>query len=311
MVTKNAIDIKNCTLDLVFTKNARTSWGLILKSLSSKKQLNILLPSYIGFTEREGSGVFDPVIQYSCKFNFYRVGEKLEVDLQDLERKLIDKNVDVLLVIHYFGFCQNDMPILKSLCQREGVILVEDCAHAFYLEEDNQKLGNFGDFSFYSLHKYIATKTGGILKSNTKEMKISSLLSSEKIDCEVLEQYIRTDFKRIANIRKTNYKTYMELLPLNKNIEIIYNLEADTIPQTFPVRIKNGLREKLYFYLIEQEIITTALYYRLIKEIDKDQFPISFNIAEEILNLPVHQDTTLDDIKSICANIESFFSLYN
>ena len=81
------------------------------------------------------------------------------------------------------------------------------------------------------------------------------------------------------------------------------------IPQTFPILIKNNQREKLYFYLMDQGAPTTALYYRLIDQIKKEDFPLSHKISQEILNLPVHQDTNQDDIIIICDLIRNFFTI--
>jgi len=87
----------------------------------------------------------------------------------------------------------------------------------------------------------------------------------------------------------------------------MFDLVNGDIPQSFPLRIKNEKRERLYFYLIDHAIPVTALYYRLIEQIKQEQFPISFAIASEILNLPVHQDITQDDIREICSAIGNFF----
>ena len=87
----------------------------------------------------------------------------------------------------------------------------------------------------------------------------------------------------------------------------MFCLIDEDIPQSFPLRIMHGMREKLYFYLVEHAIPVTALYYRLIDQIKKEEFPTSFAISNEILNLPVHQDITQNDILEICSAISVFF----
>ena len=77
------------------------------------------------------------------------------------------------------------------------------------------------------------------------------------------------------------------------------------------MRIKRDLREKLYFYLLERDLPTVALYYRMIEEIDLTKFPLSGQISQEILNFPVHQDTSIEDIETLTTAIDDFFKLVN
>ena len=49
---------------------------------------------------------------------------------------------------------------------------------------------------------------------------------------------------------------------------------------------------------------TVSLYYQLIKELNIEDFPISFNVSKEILNLPVHQDIEFEDIGFITTKMK-------
>ncbi|MBC7490054.1 MAG: hypothetical protein H7240_08975 [Glaciimonas sp.] len=57
MITKSAENKNNFALNLIFTDSARTAWGHILAGVAAAKPPVVLMPAYIGFTEREGSGV--------------------------------------------------------------------------------------------------------------------------------------------------------------------------------------------------------------------------------------------------------------
>lgn len=307
MITKSAENKTNFALNLVFTDSARSAWGHILAGFGATQQLKVLLPSYIGFTEREGSGVFDPIQQNSAEYQFYKVDESLKIDLDEFTYAVSSGEVNIALVIHYFGLCRNNMEEIKNLCVKNNVLLVEDCAHAFQLGVPQQKIGNYGDYSFYSLHKYLATDSGGVLKINSDVIDLPQLPSTKRISQTVLEQYAKTQFGEVANTRRNNFLLYKKFLPKIKDVDIMFDLLDEDIPQSFPVRIKNGMREKLYFYLVGHAIPVTALYYRLIDQIKKEQFPVSFNLSDEILNLPVHQDVNAEDIKILCAFVVDFF----
>ena len=115
MITKSATDKLNCTLNLHFTCNARTAWGHIINTISDVRKPKVLLPSYIGYTEREGSGVFDPIKENSAKYDFYKVTNNLAIDIDHFEQILKSGEISIALIIHYFGFCANDMDRIKQL----------------------------------------------------------------------------------------------------------------------------------------------------------------------------------------------------
>ena len=278
-----------------------------MRAASAARTQRVLLPAYIGFTEREGSGVFDPVQENHSEATFYRVNADLSVDMDDLRAQLA-AGADIVLVIHYFGFCRSDMQAIRALCDAHGALLVEDCAHAFHLETPGSALGTVGDFAFYSLHKFIATDSGGILKTNRPVIELPPLRPEDAAAREVLEQYALSDFNLIKTIRRQNYALYAELLDGLGQVEMMYALNDTETPQTFPIRVKDGQREALYFYLMERDVPTTALYYRMIDQIDPARYPESIALSQSILNLPVHQDTTLDDVRVVCDNVRQFFA---
>ena len=290
-----------------FTRDARTAWRHIIKLARKGKNNTILLPSYIGYTEREGSGVFDPVEDTNADYCFYELNESLSPNLQDLERKLID-GVDILLVIHYFGFCRTDLQLIREMCDRNETIMVEDCAHAFYLGDNSLKIGEVGDYSFYSVHKYLPTSMGGLLRINTQVKPRLNLLESDQADTTLVEEFALTNFEKIANIRRKNYQRYEAKLANAQGISTLYDLMDHEIPQSFPIIVGNGFRERLYFYLLDRAIPTTALYYRLIDQIKSSDYPNSHMVSQSILNLPVHQDMSLENIDLVCTEIERFIT---
>jgi dTDP-4-amino-4,6-dideoxygalactose transaminase len=304
MILKGPEDKNKYLSNHFFTNSARTAWRNVLRFFSIKKPFTILLPSYIGYTEREGSGVFDPVLETNTPYEFYPVTSDLAVQLEYLSERLSRGNVKILLVIHYFGFCPNDMNTIKILCNKHDVILVEDCAHAFTYGAKNLHLGYYGDFTFYSLHKFLPTETGGILMINSPQYLLPTIPKNEDCDYNVLLQILRSETDSIINKRRQNYSYLNSLLLDIAEIKILYQLKESTIPQSFPILIKKISREKLYFNLMQRGVPTIALYYRLISEIDKQQFPDSYEISDTILNLPIHQDTDRTDIDYLAKQLQ-------
>lgn len=307
MITKAASNKDAFVKDLVFTKSARDAWKLIINSVKKRQgHVNILLPSYIGVTQREGSGIFDPVDSTGSSYSFYKINNDLSIDYDSLEKLIETKKFNVLLVVHYFGFCRNDLNRIKTVCETNNIIFVEDCAHTFHLWAEKENLGICGDFSFYSVHKYLPVNSGGVLKNISKKIKLLDLPKEDQISLEVATELLNSDYKKIKDKRRHNFMLYEEKLSGINGIEPMYKLENYEIPQSFPIRVKNKLREPLYFYLMSKDMPTTALYYRLIDELTIEEYPLSHKISEEILNLPLHQDTTEQDVENIVKEIKVF-----
>jgi dTDP-4-amino-4,6-dideoxygalactose transaminase len=307
-MNKNPENSESHKFKAVFTRDARTAWAKII-STAHQKHKKILLPSYIGYTNREGSGVFDPIQLNNSDYFFYKLNDDLSPDLTDLSEKITSADVDMVLIIHYFGFCRTDLKFIKNLCLLNDVLMIEDCAHAFYLSDNPLRIGETGNYSFYSIHKYLPTKTGGLLRVISEEISLPKIEAIESADIEVVEHFALANFSEIAQIRRANYKKYADLLTGVRELKILYDLRDYEIPQSFPVIIGYGRREELYFYLMNRKFPTTALYYQLIKEIGPREYPNSHAISRSILNLPVHQDVSFQDIDSLCMELKIFFRL--
>jgi len=296
MLSKSQELSEICFHPLIFTVSARTAWKHILDHFSIKDPYKILLPPYIGITDREGSGIFDPVKETKTPFDFYQLDNQLGVDLGSLEQMLATGQYKILLLAHYFGFCRTDLGRLKSLCDRYEVVLVEDCAHALGLHQSTTRLGTVGDFSVYSLHKFLPMDKGGILRINNLSFGISDIEPSVALESVLVHRFCGYDLCQVLDRRFRNYTLLYDLLSDQNGIEIMYDLQEGDVPHDFPILVKNGLREKLYFLLMEMGVPTTALYYRLIDEIKSQGFEGMQEISNNILNLPMHQDVEASEL---------------
>ena len=304
MLAKNPCLLDRSIVNAAFSKNARSAWRSIIQLGAPTRFRKILLPCYIGQTDREGSGIFDPVKELGCDFDFYQLRPDFSADLNDLKSR-ISKDVSILLLVHYFGFCRSDLTEIKNLCDMYDVTLVEDCAHLFTLSTQPESPGSFGRYSFYSVHKYLATASGGIMRSNNPDEKLN--LSPElSAHPSVVDHIARSDLNQIRFTRRRNFEEYRVRLERQSGIKILFGLERYDNPQSFPISVMNGMREKLYFHLMERNVPTTALYYRLIEEIKKDAFPRSHEMSESILNLPLHQDILDFEVSKVCEEIAKF-----
>lgn len=306
MIPKSPKDKQNFISYSYFMPSARSGWQVILDHLYTENEsCKILLPAYIGETDKEGSGIFDPIRATKVKYDFYKVDYDLNVDWEDFVSKLNASAYQLVLIIHYFGFYFLQTDKMIDLCKSKGIKTVEDCAHLYNFNHNFSIAGKKGDFCFYSIHKNLPVSTGGILQANNENG--IEVEEDPGTNCEYMETVSKCELTQIITKRRSNYELLYSKFKNLKGIRLLRKLTNNDIPHDFPVIVENGLREKLYFYLIEQGIPVIALYYRMVDELDKEVYPDSFTVADSILNFPIHQDIRNEHVEYIAKQVKEFF----
>ena len=314
MITKEA---KNTDLNVknrYFTKSARNAFLHVLRYIKSKNDKPILLPAYIGINDYEGSGVFDSVFISRIPYAFYPLDHKLNVDFDVLKAKIASEEYSALMLIHYFGFPTQQFEEIVALCQKHHVLLIEDCAHVINGEFKGKKLGEFGDFSFYSIHKSIAAMDGGMLKINNPSLADFPAICplKEGISVSTLTQLLRSDLDEIDEKRRNNYNYLLQGLAKSSHFSVMQpELPAGIAPLNFPVLIHNAQREKIYFDLLKEGVLTMALYYRMIPQLNRAVFPLAYEVSEQILNFPIHQEIEKADLDKMITVFNSLINKLN
>jgi dTDP-4-amino-4,6-dideoxygalactose transaminase len=297
LIKKHPYKIEEHLNRIYLVPNARIGLECIFDLMNLNKRNKILLPSYIGITKKEGSGIFDPVRRKKIGFEFYKINKNLAIDMKDFSKKIESSSIKAALVVHYFGFVQCDLEKIVRICKNNKVFLIEDCAHAFMSKYRGRYLGTFGDASVFSLHKTLPIPNGGLLIINNKNLN-NPRVSNYNIPKKIIELLYRFDMRKIIEIRRKNYICLVKKISKLPNIQILYKkLPRGIVPLNLPILIKNVDRNEIYFKLLHRKIETTSLYYQLINQINKKKFPISYYISNHILNLPIHQDITAKDIE--------------
>ncbi len=83
-----------------------------------------------------------------------------------------DKNGSMIILTHIGGIINPDIDQIAIYCKKEGVILIEDCAHSLGSTYKNKHSGLFGDAGVYSFYatKAIPAGEGGIVVTNDEEI---------------------------------------------------------------------------------------------------------------------------------------------
>ena len=250
MLTKGPTDIGNLTENIWYFSSARTAFKHLLQQLDFGEEEQILLPAYVGITDREGSGVMEPIWDREINYEFFKLDSNLNADLADIDVQIQRGTTKALLLIHYFGFPQKGLYKIRDYCKANQVYLIEDCAHSLYSKFGDADLGSIGDFSFFSIHKSIPSESGGFLRSNLVGFELTNpIRHSDQISLNALEILARIRRNDVSAKRLGNYKYLAKLLSNCPHITLILPELADGIvPLNMPVLVSEGYREPLYFY---------------------------------------------------------------
>src|SRR5580704_753820 len=129
MIAKRALNSCNHARQVVPYQSAREAFRAILNALDLAAG-KVLLPSYVGWSAREGSGVFDPIVSLRLNFGFYAMDERLRIDIDSLRTELQSGGIRVLVLIHYFGYVDPSYEEAVKIARAHGVFVLEDEAHA-------------------------------------------------------------------------------------------------------------------------------------------------------------------------------------
>ncbi|HEX4525520.1 MAG TPA: DegT/DnrJ/EryC1/StrS family aminotransferase [Gaiellaceae bacterium] len=89
------------------------------------------------------------------------------MSFEDLERKVREHKPRAVFLVHIGGHLAFQSDQIADLCRSEGIVLLEDCAHAHGAEWNGHRAGSWGDAGIWSFAptKTISTGEGGMLVS--------------------------------------------------------------------------------------------------------------------------------------------------
>ncbi|WP_321475648.1 DegT/DnrJ/EryC1/StrS family aminotransferase [uncultured Paludibaculum sp.] len=301
MITKTAARRDNNHRPWICHISARKAFESVLKATSCVDG-GVLLPAYVGWSANEGSGVFDPVAALGLSYSFYRLTDRLEIDLSSLRHALDNGHVRVVVLIHYFGHVDRFYEEAVHLARARGALVVEDEAHALLSDLQGGICGRLGDFAIYSLHKLLPLRRGGAVIVNTRAMDFFDRFE-EGIQLDV--PWYDFDLKVISERRVTNAVFLDELVRQTvPEVEPLWGKpRSGEVPQTYPVLVRPGTRDSLYHSMNQRGFGVVSLYHTLIEQLSAHQYGDAHQVSARILNLPVHQDISEAELEAMVGEL--------
>ena len=175
-------------------------------------------PNFVDI-ENENLGVCPIKLDAYLKKIGIRKGKKLI-------NKFTKKHIKALIVVHVYGLPAK-IQILKKVCHKYNILLIEDAAEAVGTFYDKKHLGTFGDMGILSFNgnKTITTGGGGvILVKNKSEAKVVRILrdSNDQLNILLIQHGYKPGWLREFNNRYS-YDIYIKLI---NGVEIIIEVDG-------------------------------------------------------------------------------------
>ncbi len=150
--------------DAVFTPSGKSATYLALLDAGVGAGDEVLLPAYHCPT------MVHPILALGARPVFVDVEADLTVRTETLQ-KAASPAARALLLPHFFGLIQPELPRIAQWCAMRGAVLVEDCAHAFYGGPAGVLPGASGDYAIASTRKFFPGSEGGALVANGRRLR--------------------------------------------------------------------------------------------------------------------------------------------
>ena len=261
------------------------------------------------------------------------------LDLADAAKR-ITPNTKAVMPVHY---ASNPALISEvyAFAKKYNLRVIEDAAHCFGCTYQGKPVGSSGDlvcFSFDGIKNITSGEGGAVVTANPEAgrlIKDARLLSVEN-DTEKRYQHARSwDF----DVKQPGYRFHMsnlmaaigrtqlkrldgEFAPARKKMVALYRqklanlpgivlLDMDMtgiVPHIHPVRVLHGRKQELIEKLQAQGI-PTGMHYKPSHLLTlfgggKEHLPISEQLGQELLTLPLHPAVTQEDVDYICKSLK-------
>lgn len=188
----------------------------IICSVSQSSSIDIiLLPDYLC------DSIIHAVQKTEIKFEFYRINYDLSIDFQDLETKVSDTSI--VLLINYFGCVDIKNQIQKARTINDNCVIISDNVQAYFAMDQT----NDADYSFTSFRKIFAVPDGAIIQTKHK-----AIPSSNKENTFVAAKIAGGVLKHYAARNSFDDALYLNYLSFGENqIEQNYDAVASDFSQ--------------------------------------------------------------------------------
>lgn len=274
----------------------------------------------------------EAIVQVGAKpvFVDVRRGDQM-MDPALLEAAITPKT-KAIVPVHLWGQLAEMQPIMEIACAH-GIHIIEDAAQAIGSHQNGKHAGHFGmaaGISFYVTKNLGAAGDGGMIVTNFDE--VADACRSMRIHGMGRERYyydhvgytsrmaelqaaiLRHKLSKLEEWNAARNRVASKLLDglAGSGVELPYICEGNN-HTWHQFTILSSRRNELQAFLKERGVDSMIYYpvplhyhapYRHLAE--RGSLPVTEQISEEVLSLPVHQYLTDDEIAHVCESVRAF-----
>jgi dTDP-4-amino-4,6-dideoxygalactose transaminase len=258
--------------------------------------------------------------------------------------KLISPKSKAVVTVNYAGISDN-IAVIKEICRKHSLILIEDNAHGIAAYYRDLPLGSFGDLAITSFHqtKNIHCGEGGALIINSphfmeRAQKIRDRgtdrkdFNDGKIDywswwkngsnyylSELQAAFLYAQLLELKNVnlkRQKLFYCYIKKLKENLPKRSLPVVEKSCQPNghCFSILTESETHRKNIINKLHQMDIQSAFHYLPLHKApywnrlyENLKLPVAEMVADTILRLPMHYNLSSDDVEKCCAELTKAF----
>ncbi|HUS99924.1 MAG TPA: DegT/DnrJ/EryC1/StrS family aminotransferase [Candidatus Thermoplasmatota archaeon] len=252
------------------------------------------------------------------------------IDIDALE-KAITKKAKALIIVDLYGQMP-DMQRIREIAVKHDLFVIEDAAQAHAAEWNGHQPGFYGDvacFSFFPAKNLGCYGDGGAVVTNFDELaeklrlfvnhgrtsKYEHMIEGYNYRLDALQAAILdvklTHLSSWTDLRRDHARFYDKNLPSDVG-RITEAKGAKHVYYMYVVRVKH--RDSLMEYL-KQQGIECGIHYPIPLHLqpayaslgfNKGQFPVSEQLASEIISIPIYPELTTEQRQSVVDHVKKF-----
>lgn len=248
--------------------------------------------------------------------------ETFNIDPLELERSITSR-CRAVLVVHLFGL-PAALSEIQAVCDRHGLILLEDCAQSFGASYQSRKTGNFGllgTFSFFPSKNLGGFGDGGlVITSDLKAAEAVRMLRNHGSACqyfhecsgynsrldEIQAALLRVKLEHIESFNAQRQQVAQWYRDFLKDTELLFpEGREEHIYHQFTVVLPSG--RDLIKKRLASKGIASAIYYPL--PLNKQralaglagelELPVCEQLSEHCLSLPIYPGMTRLQVETV------------
>ena len=242
-----------------------------------------------------------------------------------------------VVMVHIGGLVSPETPAIQALCERRGVILLEDAAHAHGSSLDGRAAGSFGRaaaFSFYPT-KVVTSGEGGMILTGDSGLRDEALIYRDQGKAGFLNgDHVRLGYawrmsELHAAVGLVHLRGLDEAIAVRRRVAEVYRDGLAGCEGMSPIPVPEGCRSNYYKYIavlagdldraevksrLEQEcrVRLSGEVYALplhrqpvFAGMAEGEFPVADDICARHVCLPIYSNMTVDEASYVVGSVKA------